>query len=143
MLYPLWETESPVRRASRRQGKTISRTDSVQICESRRTASRIIHREKFYIRTEESAPGVYAQVHSLQTAWTLALRRLPTGFHQPVRQPHAGQNSNTYRLSTISVDSLWIVLCMPLSWSSISLHAVGAQNLGEIFYRLSTGYFRF
>jgi len=111
--------------------------------ESRHTASRIIHREKFYVRAEESAPGVYAQVHSLQTAWTMALRRMSTGFHQPVRQPHAGQNSNTYGLSTISVDSLWIALCMPLSWSSISLHAVGAQNLGEISYRLSRGYFRF
>jgi hypothetical protein len=84
MLYPLWETESPVRRDSGREGKTISHADSVQIRESRHTASRIIHREKFYVRTEESAPGVYSQVHSLQTAWTLALRRLPTGFHQSV-----------------------------------------------------------
>ena len=143
MLYPLWETESPVRRNSGRQGKTISRADSVQRRESRHTASRIIHREKFYVRAEESAPGIYAQVHTLQTAWTLALRRLPTGFHQPVRPPHAGQNSNTYGLSTISVDSLWIALCMPLFWSSISLHPVGAQNLGEIFCRLSRSYFWF
>ena len=143
MLYPLWETESPVRRASRRQGKTISRTDSVQICESRRTASRIIHRENFYLRSQESGPCTDSQVHSLQTAWTLTLRRLPRGFHQPARLPRARQKSYTYGLSTISVDSLWIALCMPLSWSSISLHAVGAQNLGEIFYRLSTGYFRF
>jgi len=59
MLYPLWETESPVRHDSRWQGKTISHADSVQIRERRRTASRIIHREKFYVRTEESAPGVY------------------------------------------------------------------------------------
>src|SRR5439155_6965001 len=123
--------------------KTICHTDSVQGRECRRTASRIIHRETFYVRSEESAPGAYSQAHSLQTAWTLALRRLPTGFHQLMRQPHARHNSNTYGLSTISVDSLWIVLCMPLSCSSISLYPVGAQNLGEISCILSRGYFLF
>ena len=74
MLYPLWETESPVRRDSGRQGKIISHADSVQIRVSRHTASRIVHGEKFYVRAEVSAASVYSQMHSLQTAWTLALQ---------------------------------------------------------------------
>jgi hypothetical protein len=83
---------------------------------------------------------MYSQVHSLQAAWTLTLRRLPRGFHQPTRLQRGCQKSCTYGLSTISVDSLWIALCMPLSGSSISLYRVGAQNLGERFHALSRGY---
>ena len=111
--------------------------------DDRRTSYRIIHREKFYLRGQKSGPCMYSQVQSLQTAWTLMLRRLPPEFPQPMRPQRARQKSYTYGLSTISVDSLWIVLCMPLSWSSISLYPVGAQNLGEISCILSRGYFLF
>ena len=52
--------------------------------DDRRTSYRIIHREKFYLRSQKTGPCMYSQVHSLQTAWTLTLRRLPPGFPQPM-----------------------------------------------------------
>jgi hypothetical protein len=57
----------------------------------RRTSSRIIHRENFYLRSQESGPCTYSQVRSLQTAWTLTLRRLPPRFPQPMRPQRARQ----------------------------------------------------